>query len=509
MVPKVAGKGHSFKGAGLYYLHDKKAETNERVDFAYTVNLPTRDPDKAIRMMAYTAMHQSEIKARAGGSTRGRKLADPVYCYSLSWAPGEEPTRDEMVKAARETLKVLGMESHEALLIGHNDEPHPHIHVIVNRVNPETGIAAPLKMDHLKLSTWAEGYEKQQGKIRCEQRVENNELRRKGEFVKDWQSVRKGEYQRWQTDRVSRQVDRRIREDERLDKKQAHEREQIHRARDSRIADQRNRFREAHRGDWRDLYSIQRQEQRRLAEAQKNPMTRLSFFLRAHREEYRAAGKDGRKIMLKGAAAALVGSKTQTRRLELKQTKERLFFAGKLKREAERIKRPIDDLHKKEMAGLARRHDDERHDLRMAQSKESQAQAHDIKSGRSKELFRKEQRGKLREELKENKQEATSSKVEPRAPTLSERFATFRGRTKQSERQIEPKAVPGQKARQPDKEQQNEAEPKDHNRSGSLAGKFRKAQEPGVSKKAGQQFKDNASDMSKDIGREITRKPPK
>ena len=56
-----------------------------------TVNLPTRDPDKAIRLMAYTAMHQSEIKARAGGRTRGRKLADPVYCYSLSWAPGEEP----------------------------------------------------------------------------------------------------------------------------------------------------------------------------------------------------------------------------------------------------------------------------------------------------------------------------------------------------------------------------------------------------------------------------------
>ncbi|MBB4375254.1 hypothetical protein GGD63_008103 [Bradyrhizobium sp. cir1] len=54
-----------------------------------------------------------------------------------------------MIEAARETLKALGLEGHEALLVGHNDEPHPHIHVIVNRVNPETGIAAPLKMDHL------------------------------------------------------------------------------------------------------------------------------------------------------------------------------------------------------------------------------------------------------------------------------------------------------------------------------------------------------------------------
>ncbi|MBB4375253.1 hypothetical protein GGD63_008102 [Bradyrhizobium sp. cir1] len=45
MVPKVAGKGRSFMGAGMYYLHDKKAETSERVAFTYTVNLPTRDPE--------------------------------------------------------------------------------------------------------------------------------------------------------------------------------------------------------------------------------------------------------------------------------------------------------------------------------------------------------------------------------------------------------------------------------------------------------------------------------
>jgi hypothetical protein len=38
---------------------------------------------------------------------------------------------------------------------------------------------------HLKLSSWAEEFEKRQGQIRCEQRVENNALRRQGEFVKE------------------------------------------------------------------------------------------------------------------------------------------------------------------------------------------------------------------------------------------------------------------------------------------------------------------------------------
>jgi hypothetical protein len=51
MVPKVAGKGKSFKGAGLYYLHDKKASTANRVAFTLTENLPTANPELALRFM--------------------------------------------------------------------------------------------------------------------------------------------------------------------------------------------------------------------------------------------------------------------------------------------------------------------------------------------------------------------------------------------------------------------------------------------------------------------------
>ena len=48
--------------------------------------------------------------------------------------------------------------------------------------------------DRLKLSKWAEEYEKKHGKIRCEQRVENNEKRRQGQFVKDLKSWRKAQF---------------------------------------------------------------------------------------------------------------------------------------------------------------------------------------------------------------------------------------------------------------------------------------------------------------------------
>ena len=91
------GKGTSFKGAGAYYLHDKEADTAERVAFTHTENLPTNDPELALRHMAYTAMHQDQIKAQAGVKATGRKSAQSVYTYSLSWAPDEaaDPRGDD------------------------------------------------------------------------------------------------------------------------------------------------------------------------------------------------------------------------------------------------------------------------------------------------------------------------------------------------------------------------------------------------------------------------------
>ncbi len=56
MIPHIAQRGHSFKGAGAYYLHDKKSDTAERVLWTQTYNLPTQNPELALRVMAHTAM---------------------------------------------------------------------------------------------------------------------------------------------------------------------------------------------------------------------------------------------------------------------------------------------------------------------------------------------------------------------------------------------------------------------------------------------------------------------
>ena len=74
-------------------------------------------------------------------------------------------------------MAALGLSGHQAVIVAHNDEPHAHVHCIVNRVDPATGRAAPLAKSKLVLSQWAEAYERRQGRILCIERVENNARR--------------------------------------------------------------------------------------------------------------------------------------------------------------------------------------------------------------------------------------------------------------------------------------------------------------------------------------------
>ena len=188
-VPKINGLGRSFAGVAAYCLHDtpepddRSPETSERVAWTDARNLATIRAERAARLMAATAKAAPDLKRLAGGARGGRKLAKPVLHYSLSWARDEAPTRQEMSRAVDGSLEVLGLEGHEALIVAHDDARHPHVHVVANRVDPQTGKAAKLGQQQARLSRWAEGYEREQGRIRCERRVKKNARRRADEEV--------------------------------------------------------------------------------------------------------------------------------------------------------------------------------------------------------------------------------------------------------------------------------------------------------------------------------------
>ena len=177
MIVKVAKRGGSFQKAAAYYLHDKGALSQERVSWTETRNLVTNDPEKAWKIMAWTALHNEDLKRASGSRLTGQKLQKPVFSYSLSWHPEQNPTREEMVAQAEASLSYLGLSEHEALFVSHADEPHPHVHVITNTVHPESGLTAGLKFDRRRFQQWALAYEQENGKIYCPQREENAQKR--------------------------------------------------------------------------------------------------------------------------------------------------------------------------------------------------------------------------------------------------------------------------------------------------------------------------------------------
>lgn len=185
MVPKVAKRGHSFKGAGLYYLHDKandngeKVATTDRVDWTHVHNVPTNDPEKAMRYMAYMSMNAEQIKHNAGVSKTGRKTtAGSVYSFSLAWHTEQIPEKDHMLDVSMTVLERLGLkDNHQAVIVAHKEPgKHDHVHVICNLVNMETGKTVSMSNDRLILSKWAQEYELEHG-VYCEQRIDNNKKR--------------------------------------------------------------------------------------------------------------------------------------------------------------------------------------------------------------------------------------------------------------------------------------------------------------------------------------------
>ena len=207
MVTKMSAPGRSFGGVADYCLHDRwvpgqgHPESAKRVEWTETRNLATEQGDRAARIMAATAEASPELKRLAGAAATGRKLEKPVCHYSLNWAKEEKPDRQEMQRAAEASLKALGMERHQALVVSHRDG-QPHVHVIANRVDPESGKAAGLSRSKLRLSKWAGDYEREQGKIRCPKRVRNNAQRLKGKRVVDGRERSGG---RWRREQMSPQ----------------------------------------------------------------------------------------------------------------------------------------------------------------------------------------------------------------------------------------------------------------------------------------------------------------
>jgi hypothetical protein len=176
MVPNIK-KGASFRGAMLYYLHDKRREgellrlSHERVAWTATRNCAHNEPELAIGEMIATAETREQLKQAAGERLSGQPMEQPVMTISLSWHPSEKPDRAEIERAADSYLKHMGLDEHQAVYLAHNDTEHAHVHIIVNRVHPERGKVHDDAFSKNRSQIWAAEYEREQGRIWCQERV--------------------------------------------------------------------------------------------------------------------------------------------------------------------------------------------------------------------------------------------------------------------------------------------------------------------------------------------------
>jgi len=116
----------SFRRLCKYLTTERDAETGEpisRGDVVLSDNLAGLDT-VAVQMEGIAFLNP--------------RCKDALCHYELAWPPGERPTRTQWLECAAYTLKALGYRDHQFMIVAHDDRKHFHIHIMVNKVHPET-----------------------------------------------------------------------------------------------------------------------------------------------------------------------------------------------------------------------------------------------------------------------------------------------------------------------------------------------------------------------------------
>ncbi|MCW5687095.1 MAG: relaxase/mobilization nuclease domain-containing protein [Pseudolabrys sp.] len=389
MIPRVAQSGISIGEAGAYYLMDKAdhdawikqveadyeteafsrfgdyalhdkgdRRTAYRVGFTEIMNMEAETPEQAIGQMNASFERYREKEAHK----RGRKLRKPLFAYSLSWAPDENPSREEMLDAAQSSLKALRLEGLQTLVVQHLDEPQPHIHVLVNRIERDGSRPRRVSFDKIVLSQWAEQYERDHGGIRCEQRVRNNELRRGGKPVKDLVSLNRRQYEAQERAEKARQDRLRADQDRYrglVHQKQRGDMAERHRAELAALKAQAATNAERRRAEanaklrptWDRLEIRQADVQQELGvRCPRGPLHR-AVFIRQHRDLLSSAGPLRKRDMLMMA----LSGKALTQRVQKAQEKERVQLKDENRKSVEAAIGAVRQEHQIDLHSLQQR----------------------------------------------------------------------------------------------------------------------------------------------------------
>jgi len=162
VIPAKAG-GRTFGGLVDYVTAEnrldrpKGREFDELVRYVGredTVDLVTGEVTAkaiAIETQGVASLRTAAVEMEAVASQCRRLRAPADYHLVISWHEHEHPTPEQAFAAGRHALAALGMESHQYVLAVHGDTANVHLHVAVNRVDPETYRAVSPFRDYIAL----------------------------------------------------------------------------------------------------------------------------------------------------------------------------------------------------------------------------------------------------------------------------------------------------------------------------------------------------------------------
>jgi len=162
VIPAKAG-GRTFGGLVDYVTAENRLDRPKGREFdelvRYVGREDTVDPMTgevtakaiAIETQGVASLRTAALEMEAVASQCRRLRAPADYHLVISWHEHEHPTPEQAFAAGRHALAALGMESHQYVMAVHGDTANAHLHVAVNRVDPEAYRAVSPFRDYIKL----------------------------------------------------------------------------------------------------------------------------------------------------------------------------------------------------------------------------------------------------------------------------------------------------------------------------------------------------------------------
>ena len=146
----TTSSGRRFGALASYLVRGRTGAETERVAWTAGRNLGTDDPELAAPLMQATARQSALVQV-------------PVYHLTISFDHEDRVTPEQMQAVADRVLADLGLSEHQAVMVAHRDRAHAHVHVMVNRVHPETGVAWERWQDRPRIERTLRAVERELG----------------------------------------------------------------------------------------------------------------------------------------------------------------------------------------------------------------------------------------------------------------------------------------------------------------------------------------------------------